>query len=126
MDLVCFALVPCSNPQYPNNPTETPPDSCPRDALKLGVCANFLGGMFGAVIGTPPVTPCCIVLGGLMNMEAAVCLCTIIRANIMGISLYIPVSITMLLNVCGIPPPAGFICAVEPIIPSPSPPTHSQ
>uniref|UniRef100_A0A7N0TZU8 Bifunctional inhibitor/plant lipid transfer protein/seed storage helical domain-containing protein n=1 Tax=Kalanchoe fedtschenkoi TaxID=63787 RepID=A0A7N0TZU8_KALFE len=95
------------------NPTPTPSgqgQACPRDALKLGVCANVLG-LVNAVVGSPPVTPCCSLLDGLVDLEAAVCLCTAIKANILGINLNVPVSLSLLLNVCSFSAPKDFQCA---------------
>ncbi|XP_031096045.1 14 kDa proline-rich protein DC2.15-like [Ipomoea triloba] len=83
---------------------------CPRDALKLGVCANLLGGLVGAVVGTPPTLPCCSLIAGLADLEAAVCLCTAIRANVLGINLNIPVALSLVLNDCGRQVPNGFTC----------------
>ncbi|KAK7389278.1 hypothetical protein VNO78_24134 [Psophocarpus tetragonolobus] len=85
--------------------------SCPRDALKLGVCANVLNGLVNVTLGQPPVTPCCSLLNGLVDLEAAVCLCTALRANILGINLNLPISLTLLLNVCSRNVPRGFQCA---------------
>ncbi|XP_027169755.1 putative lipid-binding protein AIR1 [Coffea eugenioides] len=82
---------------------------CPRDALKLGVCANVLG-LIGVTIGSPPTLPCCSLLQGLADLEAAVCLCTTIRANVLGINLNVPVSLSLILNNCGRNTPNGFIC----------------
>ncbi|PPR99311.1 hypothetical protein GOBAR_AA21354 [Gossypium barbadense] len=73
---------------------------CPRDALKLGVCADLLRGLLNVTIGTPPVQPCCSLIQGLADLEAAVCLCTAIKANILGINLNVPLSLSLLLNVC--------------------------
>lgn len=84
---------------------------CPRDALKLGVCANLLGGLIGLTIGTPPKTPCCSLIKGLADLEAAVCLCTAIKANVLGINLDVPLSLSLLLNVCSKKVPKDFICA---------------
>nr|GMC98435.1 14 kDa proline-rich protein DC2.15-like [Ipomoea batatas] len=83
---------------------------CPRDALKLGVCANLLGGLVGAVVGSPPTLPCCSLIAGLADLEAAVCLCTAIRANVLGINLNIPVALSLVLNDCGRQVPNGFTC----------------
>uniref|UniRef100_A0A803PM15 Bifunctional inhibitor/plant lipid transfer protein/seed storage helical domain-containing protein n=1 Tax=Cannabis sativa TaxID=3483 RepID=A0A803PM15_CANSA len=77
----------------------------------LGICANVLGGLINATIGTPPVTPCCTLIQGLADLEAAVCLCTAIRANILGINLNIPLSLSLLLNVCSRNAPRGFQCS---------------
>ncbi|KAI3453515.1 hypothetical protein Pfo_010178 [Paulownia fortunei] len=85
--------------------------SCPRDTLKLGVCADLLGGLIGITIGTPPKTPCCSLIQGLADLEAAVCLCTAIKANVLGINLNVPLSLSLLLNVCSKKVPKGFVCA---------------
>ncbi|XP_019191791.1 PREDICTED: 14 kDa proline-rich protein DC2.15-like [Ipomoea nil] len=83
---------------------------CPRDALKLGVCANLLGGLVGVVVGSPPTLPCCSLLAGLADLEAAVCLCTAIRANVLGTNLNVPVALSLVLNNCGRKVPNGFTC----------------
>jgi len=85
--------------------------SCPRDALKLGVCANVLNGLLNVTLGKPPVTPCCTLLNGLVDLEAAVCLCTALRANILGINLNLPISLSLLLNVCSRKAPRDFQCS---------------
>ncbi|XP_066339971.1 14 kDa proline-rich protein DC2.15-like [Miscanthus floridulus] len=84
--------------------------SCPRDALKLGVCANVLG-LVKAKIGSPPYQPCCSLLDGLVDLEAAVCLCTAIKANILGINLNLPIDLSLILNNCGKNCPNDFHCA---------------
>ncbi|CAA2988665.1 14 kDa proline-rich protein DC2.15-like [Olea europaea var. sylvestris] len=120
MNLLCFVLTTacgggtCGNPSPPatgGGPGGGQSATCPRDALKLGVCANLLGGLVGVVVGSPPTIPCCTLLAGLADLEAAVCLCTAIRANVLGINLNIPISLSLLLNVCGRTPPTGFTCA---------------
>ncbi|XP_058106606.1 14 kDa proline-rich protein DC2.15-like [Magnolia sinica] len=101
------------NPNPNPNPTPTPTPSrgtCPRDALKLGVCANLLG-LVNVVVGSPPTLPCCSLIQGLADLEAALCLCTAIRANVLGINLNIPVSLSLILNNCGSRVPTGFECA---------------
>ncbi|GJX02177.1 retrotransposon protein, putative, ty1-copia subclass [Tanacetum coccineum] len=45
------------------------------------------------------------------TIEAAICLCTAIKANVLGINLNVPVSLSLLLNVCGKKVPSGFKCA---------------
>ncbi|CAF2259268.1 BnaA08g24910D [Brassica napus] len=100
--------IPNPNPNPISNPTK---HSCPRDALKLGVCAKILDGAVGTVIGNPPDTPCCSFLQGLVDLEAAVCLCTAIKANILGIDIDIPISLSLLINTCGKKLPSDFICA---------------
>ncbi|CBI31904.3 unnamed protein product, partial [Vitis vinifera] len=84
--------------------------TCPN-TLKLGVCVDLLGGLLGVVVGNPPKTPCCSLIQGLADLEAAVCLCTAIKANVLGINLNIPLSLSLLLNVCSKKVPSGFQCA---------------
>ncbi|KAL7123282.1 hypothetical protein ACP275_01G096000 [Erythranthe tilingii] len=117
LNLMFFALVSscyfgCHNPNPNPNPNPSPvKGSCPRDALKLGICAKLLNGSVGAEIGSPPDHPCCSVLGGLLDLEAAVCLCTALKANILGINIDIPISLSLLINTCGKTLPEDFICA---------------
>ncbi|KAM0002800.1 putative bifunctional inhibitor/plant lipid transfer protein/seed storage helical [Helianthus debilis subsp. tardiflorus] len=113
LNLLFFALASgcttCPSPTTKPNPTST--GACPRDALKLGVCANVLGSLLNLVVGDPPVKPCCSLLDGLVDLEAAVCLCTAIKANILGINLNVPLSLSLLLNVCSKQVPKDFVCA---------------
>ncbi|KAL3849085.1 hypothetical protein ACJIZ3_010967 [Penstemon smallii] len=88
-----------------------PPATCPIDTLKLGVCANLLNGLLGLVVVTPPNAPCCSLIGNLADLESAVCLCTAIKANLLGLNLNVPLSLSLLLNDCGKNVPSGFICA---------------
>lgn len=83
---------------------------CPRDALKLGVCADVLNLVNNVVVGSPPTLPCCSLLDGLVNLEAAVCLCTAIKANLLGLKLNVPVALNLVLNNCGKKVPDGFKC----------------
>ncbi|KAI3709324.1 hypothetical protein L2E82_39084 [Cichorium intybus] len=102
---------PCPPTAKPPTPSNPPKATCPKDTLKLGVCANLLNDLLPIVIGTPSKTPCCSLLSGLADLDAAVCLCTAIKANVLGINLNIPVSLSVLLNYCGKKAPSGFQCA---------------
>ncbi|KAK9143142.1 hypothetical protein Syun_012542 [Stephania yunnanensis] len=83
---------------------------CPRDTLKLGVCANLLDDLVHLVVGTPAKQPCCSLIEGLLDLEAAVCLCTVIKADVLGLKLRVPVALSLLLNNCGKKVPKGFKC----------------
>ncbi|GKG20128.1 14 kDa proline-rich protein DC2.15-like protein [Tanacetum coccineum] len=95
----------------PKIPPKGPPayPFCPRDTLKLGVCADVLG-LVNVVVGTPESSKCCALLEGLVDLEAAVCLCTAIKANVLGINLNIPLSLSLLLSACQKTVPTGFKC----------------
>ncbi|XP_068634257.1 14 kDa proline-rich protein DC2.15-like [Aristolochia californica] len=109
---LCWSGCGKPNPSPNPNPKPSPTPAstkCPRDTLKLGICANVLG-LVNATVGSPPTLPCCSLLDGLVDLEAAVCLCTAITANVLGININIPISLSLLLNVCGKTPPTGFQC----------------
>ncbi|WCJ30320.1 Bifunctional inhibitor/lipid-transfer protein/seed storage 2S albumin superfamily protein [Euphorbia peplus] len=97
-------------PKPTPTPTPTTPASCPVDALKLGVCADVLG-LVNVVVGSPPSgSKCCAVLEGLLDLEAALCLCTAIKANVLGINLNVPVTLGLLVSACEKTLPKGFTC----------------
>jgi hypothetical protein len=83
---------------------------CLTDALKLGVCANVLD-LIKAKARVPNNEPCCSLLGGLMELDAAVCLCTAIRSNVLGINLNIPINLSLVLNLCSKDVLTGFSAA---------------
>ncbi|KAI3501090.1 hypothetical protein L1887_28948 [Cichorium endivia] len=111
LNLLFFTLVSSTSCPPPPKAPKPHKATCPKDTLKLGVCANVLNDLVHLVVGTPAKTPCCTLLGGLVDLEAAVCLCTAIKANVLGINLNVPVSLSLLLNYCGKKVPKGFQCA---------------
>ncbi|KAJ3681882.1 hypothetical protein LUZ60_014455 [Juncus effusus] len=98
-------------PPTPTVPTPTPNEKCPIDTLKLGVCANVLNGLINIGLGKPPKKPCCTLIQGLTDLQAAVCLCTALKANILGINLNIPIDLSLLINYCRKSVPSGFQCS---------------
>jgi hypothetical protein len=71
-------------------------------------------GLISAGIGKAPSgggDKCCSLLGGLADLEAAVCLCTALKANVLGIVLNVPIKLSLILNYCGKSAPTGFQCA---------------
>ncbi|GKV38070.1 hypothetical protein SLEP1_g46019 [Rubroshorea leprosula] len=120
LNLLFFTLVSSTNVACPPPPKSLShhhhhhhhkKGTCPKDTLKLGVCANLLNDLVHVVVGTPAKTPCCSLLEDLADLEAAVCLCTAIKVNILGNNLNVPVSLSLLLNYCGKNVPTGFQCA---------------
>ncbi|KAI3873709.1 hypothetical protein MKX03_029439 [Papaver bracteatum] len=103
---------PKNNPS-PNFPVpSTKPTHCPRDTLKLAACADVLNGVVHLIVGTPPNSPCCSLINGLVDLEAAVCLCTALRAQVLGVvNVDFSIALSLLLNTCGKKVPSGFLCA---------------
>ncbi|KAL0863083.1 hypothetical protein Bca101_042202 [Brassica carinata] len=64
--------------------------TCPKDTLEIGLCANVLN-IVDIVLGYPPVKPCCSLIDGLVDLEAAACLCAALKVNILGINLNLPI-----------------------------------
>jgi hypothetical protein len=56
------------------------------------------------------VQPCCSLIQGLVDLEAAVCLCTALRLTLLGINLNLPINLSLVLNNCGRNAPSGFQC----------------
>ncbi|KAK9668337.1 hypothetical protein RND81_13G053000 [Saponaria officinalis] len=84
--------------------------NCPKDALKLGVCANVLN-LLKLKVGNPPNgNECCPLVQGLIDADAAVCLCTNIKLGLLGLNLNIPVDLSLLVNYYGRTLPRGFQC----------------
>ncbi|KAK1550688.1 hypothetical protein Q3G72_023168 [Acer saccharum] len=99
------------HPYYPPPAPAPATDKCPKDTLKLGACVDLLG-LVNIVVGSPPSgSKCCALLQGLADLEAALCLCTAIKANVLGINLNVPVSLSLILSSCQKTVPEGFQCA---------------
>ncbi|KAM7277509.1 hypothetical protein ACFE04_019375 [Oxalis oulophora] len=101
----------CGSCSQPVIPVHTPPARahCPKDALKLGVCVDLLGGLVGLNIGSTS-SKCCAIIDGLVDLEAAACLCTALKANVLGINLDVPITLSLLLSSCQKTIPPGFQC----------------
>ncbi|CAM0956257.1 unnamed protein product [Alopecurus aequalis] len=55
--------------------------------------------------------PCCKLIGGLTDLDAAVCLCAAVKANVLGlVDLDLPIQLGLIVNHCGKKLPAGFQC----------------
>ncbi|KAG8047106.1 hypothetical protein GUJ93_ZPchr0008g11768 [Zizania palustris] len=104
--------VPLLPPVLPPPPARTAAGKCPMNVVKLGVCASVLDGLMDASVGKePPKAPCCPMIAGLADVDAAVCVCLAIKADVLDVSLNIPIDLSLLLNYCGLKVPDGFQCA---------------
>ncbi|CAK8531261.1 unnamed protein product [Lathyrus sativus] len=86
-------------------PTVSPPLNCPSD---LHVCVTLLQDLVSVVVGPPQSKPCCSLLANLVDLDAALCLCISIKANVLGINLNIPLKVV--LDVCGRSTPNDYVC----------------
>uniref|UniRef100_A0ACD5WGB9 Uncharacterized protein n=2 Tax=Avena sativa TaxID=4498 RepID=A0ACD5WGB9_AVESA len=105
-------------PYCPTPPIVPPPvvptpstGQCSIGMLKLKVCANVLN-LLKLKLGVPATEECCPLLSGLADLDAAVCLCTAIKADVLGVHLDVPVDLTLLLNQCGRTCPEDFTCPI--------------
>ncbi|KAK4265249.1 hypothetical protein QN277_026327 [Acacia crassicarpa] len=104
-------------PKLPPQPPQLPPPAtpaqatCPVDTVKLGACVDLLGGLVHVGIGDPVVNQCCPVLQGLVDLEAAVCLCTTLKLKLLNLNIYIPLALQLLIT-CGKIPPSGYTCSI--------------
>ncbi|KAH0869310.1 hypothetical protein HID58_076332 [Brassica napus] len=89
LNVIFFTLV-SSNPVPYRNPT------C-KNALKFKVCANVLDLV---KVSLPQRSKCCGLIKGLVDLEAAVCLCTALKADLLGLKLNVPISLSVILNQC--------------------------
>ncbi|KAI4376688.1 hypothetical protein MLD38_014424 [Melastoma candidum] len=102
---------PVTKPPAKPCPTPAPPATCPIDTLKLGACVDLLGGLVHIGLGDPVVNECCPVLSGLVELEAAVCLCTTLKVKLLNLSIYVPLALQLLVT-CGKTPPPGYTCTI--------------
>ncbi|KAK9102052.1 hypothetical protein Sjap_019306 [Stephania japonica] len=107
---VVLPPIPGSTPCPP--PPVTPvPETCPIDTLKLGACVDLLGGLVHIGLGDPAVNECCPLLQGLVEIEAAVCLCTTLKIKLLNLNIFLPIALQLLVT-CGKTPPPGFTCSL--------------
>ncbi|KAL0826557.1 hypothetical protein Bca101_050234 [Brassica carinata] len=85
--------------------------TCPRNALQIGAFTNVLNAI-DLTLGNPPppVPPCCSLIAGLADLEAAVCLCTALEVNVLGINVHLPIDISVLFHACSRFAPPSFQC----------------
>ncbi|KAK1667430.1 hypothetical protein QYE76_055589 [Lolium multiflorum] len=98
-------------PYCPTPSPPPPPSTCSIDTLKLKVCANVLN-LLKLNLPVPENEECCPLLSGLANLDASVCLCTAIKAEILGIKLNVLDDFTLLLNHCRKTCPDNYTCSI--------------
>ncbi|ESW19599.1 hypothetical protein PHAVU_006G138900 [Phaseolus vulgaris] len=86
LNLLFFSLVSCN--------TLTPATPAPPKCPNLQVCADIFLHPF------LPHHNCCPLISGLVDLDAAVCLCDVLKLNLGGISLNLDILVNILLNTC--------------------------
>ncbi|CDP09935.1 unnamed protein product [Coffea canephora] len=108
-----------TSPPKPYYPKPSPPphyyypkETCSIDILQFGTCANPLDFLVtNGKVGTPPEAPtCCSLVEGLDDFEAALCLCTALKGNILGFIYDISLKFSLLCKHCQREVPFGFQC----------------
>ncbi|BAT87574.1 hypothetical protein LR48_Vigan09g193100 [Vigna angularis] len=87
LNLFFFSMVSCNT----LTAATPPPANCPE----LKICAGVL---------LPPFQPdpnCCPLIAGLVDLDAAVCLCDILKLNLGIIKVNLDILINLLLETCG-------------------------
>ena len=72
---------------------------------------DLLGGLVHIGLGDPVVNQCCPVLSGLVELEAAICLCTTLKLKLLNLKIYVPLALQLLVT-CGKTPPPGYTCSL--------------
>ncbi|XP_039141527.1 lipid transfer protein EARLI 1-like [Dioscorea cayenensis subsp. rotundata] len=92
-------------PSPPASPPSGNGGQCPVKLASLKVCAGVLNGLV-SVNG-----PCCPLINGLASLDAEVCLCAAIKANVLGyIQIDATVAVKLIVGSCGKPTSPGFKC----------------
>ncbi|KAM3310837.1 hypothetical protein ACQJBY_031491 [Aegilops geniculata] len=74
---------------------------CPTNALAdLKVCADVLV-LLKLKINVPANQQCCPMIGQLVKLDVAACLCAAIKFSVIGIPINLPLDIPLVLNYCG-------------------------
>ncbi|KAK1436293.1 hypothetical protein QVD17_02072 [Tagetes erecta] len=87
------------------------PAACPIQGEHFGACASVLNGWLNGVqIGSPSTTPCCsLFLGGLVNFDAAGCICRAIKASFLGVTINTSAAFSLMYDLCKQDIPAGLL-----------------
>lgn len=105
-------ILPPVIPGGPGSGGSTPGGStakCPLNALKLGACVDLLQGLVHVGLGDPVVNQCCPLIQGVAALEAALCLCTTIRAKVLSLNVLLPIALSLVAS-CGLSVPPDFKC----------------
>ncbi|KAE9597703.1 hypothetical protein Lal_00041456 [Lupinus albus] len=101
LNILFFTLVSSTYAQTPKEHEH----GCPVDALRFNTCAVF------GWIHVPYGHPCCHLIQFLEGKEAAECLCTAIKTNVLGVPINSPKLFNYIFNKCGKIIPENFECS---------------
>ncbi|CAK8543635.1 unnamed protein product [Lathyrus sativus] len=105
LSIFFFFFTTHSSAQGPTvSPSSSPLPICPD----LRVCVSLLRDFAHIVVGSPKSEPCCSLIADLVEVDAVVCLCAVVKANVLGININVPVK--EILRVCERNAPALASC----------------
>lgn len=96
-DSICFPPISISPPPAKNG-------TC--NVMNMCVCVDLLG--MGR--NSPSGSKCCALIQGMVDMEAAMCICMAIKANVLGMNVVMPVTLELLMSACQKTLPPEFQC----------------
>ncbi|XWS61969.1 hypothetical protein CRYUN_Cryun07bG0170400 [Craigia yunnanensis] len=86
------------------NATDVQLSACAN--IDVNACFSLLGGL-----GLTKGCACCGVIANLVQLDAEVCLCALINANILGLVNLAAVNLDILLSTCDLHPTKTYSCA---------------
>ncbi|KAG8043420.1 hypothetical protein GUJ93_ZPchr0458g22673 [Zizania palustris] len=100
----------CNYCPTPKPPPPPPPPAFEATARPAGVRGRAQRAGCTRVVGAKASDACCPLLSGVADLDAALCLCTTIKAKALSVSLVLPIAIEVLVNECGKHVPSSFQC----------------
>ncbi|XP_058742362.1 lipid transfer protein EARLI 1-like [Vicia villosa] len=101
IDLIIVVFALCifffTTPSFAQAPTVSPPSPPPK-CPPLQACVALLPFLGKIGVGIQQAQPCCSIIGGLVEADAVACVCEVVKANVVGININIPVK--EVLKVC--------------------------
>ncbi|MCI00096.1 proline-rich protein DC2.15, partial [Trifolium medium] len=86
--ILILSIIFFTTPSSAQAPTASPPTpTCPP----LQACVGLLPVLGNIGVGVPQSQPCCSIISGLVDADALVCVCAVVKANVVGIDINVPV-----------------------------------
>nr|GMD52074.1 14 kDa proline-rich protein DC2.15-like [Ipomoea batatas] len=110
LSLSVVTSIPLPHPMMSPPPPPPPPSNTCNTTQVLSVCANLINEAVRANVGIPPspndpaARECCPLIQGLVDVQAGLCLCAAVKADVSPIvDVDIDTTVKVVLNVCNRP-----------------------